>query len=307
MSSNSVQESSSWLRLRQRSPWVDRLAWAVTKYRRENVEQWSLRVVNRGLFLAVSGMILLLFVLEWVTSQLPGVNEIVIPTIAVPSSVDLGAVIHDTLLRQRGVLLDAAGIATLVFSAIYTARSLRTGMRGVAMGATATRVRWKDSVNVALAAGLIAILLLSWLLTLTTVVRTRAINALLNAEFPRLLVNLGKAAAVLLMIGMLAAAAGAAYRRVFPDAQSWEVIGASVGFGVIAGAANFVLFYAYIAALTSPNASGGVVLVFMIMAWVNSVSRLLLLMACWVAVGINPPAVPSPASIPVSAPASEQR
>ena len=302
MSSPREQESSSWLRLRQRSPWVDRLARAVIKYRRENVEQWALRVVNRGLFLAVSVMILLLFVLEWVTSQLPGVNELVIPTIAVPTSVDLGAVIHDTLLRQRGVLLDAAGIATLAFSAIYTARSLRTGFRGVALGQSSAKASWRDPENVWLAVGLIVILLVGWLLTLVTVIRTRAINTLLGTDLARVLVDVGKAFAVVLMVAVFALAAGLALRRCFPDATRVDVVKAGLGFGLFAAGANFVLLYAYIAALISPNASGGVVLVFMIMAWVNAVSRVLLVSACWVSLGVTVPAGPSSASAQASSP-----
>ena len=281
---------------------VSRLVAAIAMYRRDNVEQWSLRVVNRGLFLAVSVMILLLFVLEWVTSQLPGVNEIVIPTLAVPSSVDLGAIIHDTLLRQRGVLLDVAGVATLIFSAVYTARSLRSGLRNVALGSEAPRVRWRETTNVVVAVGLIALLLAGWLLTLTTVVRTRAINVLLATDLPRIMVNVGKSLAVILMIAMFAITTFVALRKLFPTAPRTEAFAAGFGVGLFVAAANFVLFYAYIAALISPNASGGVVLVFMIMAWVNAVGRVLLLAGCWVAVAVNPPASPSSASTPVSGP-----
>jgi preprotein translocase subunit Sec61beta len=129
------------------------------------------------------------------------------------------------------------------------------------------------------------ILLVGWLLTLFTVVRTRAINTLLASDVPRVLVNAGKALGIIVMIALFAVSVALAWRRLFVEVPTSEVVAAGLAVGLVVAAANFVLFYAYIAALTSPNASGGVILVFMIMAWVNAVSRILLLSGCWIAVG----------------------
>lgn len=278
--------ASRWLTdVRTRNPHVDRLLRAGEQYQRDDVEALALRVVNRGLLLAVSVMVVLLFVLSYITSQLPGINEIVIPLLSLPSEVDVGAIVSDTVARQRNALFDVAGVFTLVFSAIATARSLRHGLRQVAHSTTISRPGWHDPANLAVALGAITLLLVTWLLTLATIVRTRAINTMLGADVPRFAIDVAKLGAVVLGIGIVAGVVAAMWRGSLPNCSRRDRLASSLAVGVAVTAANFALLYSYIAALIDPSASGGLVLVFMTMAWVNAVVRLLFLTECWLVVG----------------------
>ena len=270
---------------RMRHSHLDRLARSVLDYHHGDVEALVLRVVNRGLFLAVSVMVVLLFVLSYVTSRMPGINEIVVPLLSVPAEVDVGAIVSDTVARQRNALFDVAGLFTLVFSAIATARSLRYGLHRVAHRDPRSRPGWHDPVNLAVSAVVIAVLLVTWLLTLATVVRTRAINTILGAEISRVAIDLAKVGAVVLCIGIVASVVALTWRRMLPELPLRDRWIASLTFGSAVTAANFALLYSYIAALIDPSASGGLVLVFMTMAWVNAVARLLFLAECWLVTG----------------------
>ena len=187
-----------WQHARGRHRHVDRLARTFENYQHHDVEALVLRVVNRGLLLAVSVMIVLLFVLGYVTRQLPGSNEIVLPLLSLPAEVDVGAIVADTVQRQRNALFDIAGLLTLAFSAVATARSLRYGLRRVVSSASTSRPGWLEPANLMVAAGCVALLLGTWLLTMATVVRTRAINTMVGAEVPRFVIDMAKFGAILL-------------------------------------------------------------------------------------------------------------
>ena len=69
------------------------------RYRELDLEYAALRVVGRGLFLAVMLMVAFLYVFTRVTDLLAGTNEVLIPTIAVTSDVDLGALAQGAFSR----------------------------------------------------------------------------------------------------------------------------------------------------------------------------------------------------------------
>lgn len=267
--------------LRHRYIGLDRLVRTIEIYRDQDGEALSLRVVNRGIFLAVSMMVVLLFVLAFVTSRLPGINEIVVPLLSVPTEVDVGAIVTDTVARQRNALFDIAGVITLLVSAIATARALRFGLSKVAQGVPTRLPSWLAPANLLIAAGTAAIMLASWLLALTTVVRTRAINIITGVDIPRMVIDFGKVGVVMLSITLLSAVLLHIWRKILPQVSVRDRLLASAGVGLLVTGANFVLLYSYISALLDPSAASGLVLVFMTMAWVNAVVRLLFLSEFW--------------------------
>lgn len=276
-----ARQRSRITHLRRRHGGLDRLVRAMETYREQDGEALSLRVVNRGIFLAVSIMVMLLFVLAFVTSRLPGINEIVVPLLSVPTEVDVGAIVTDTVAHQRNALFDIAGVITLLVSAIATARALRFGLSNIAQGVATRLPSWLAPANLLIAAGTAAIMLASWLLALTTVVRTRAINTITGIDIPRMVIDLGKVGVVLLSITLLSAVLVHIWRRILPQVSVRDRLQASAVVGLLVTGANFALLYSYISALLDPSAASGLVLVFMTMAWVNAVVRLLFLSEFW--------------------------
>jgi len=278
------QDRSDWLdRLRIQHDWIDHLARAGERYWRNDVEYLSLKVVSRGLFLAVTVMLALLYVLSIITNLLPGTNEIAIPLTTLPAEQDLGAIVDQTFSKSSGAVLNVVGLLTLVVSATYTTKALRHGSERVLRPELSKQVRLLKPGNLLAGLGLALSVLLSWLLGMSTAVRTAAINELLGFHVSRLLVNVGKGLIVGLTITLIMLALFIAWRRMTAGASTRTVLAAcAVLAGFIVGA-NFVLLYTFILALVDPNTSGGVVLVLTILAWVNVVARGFFYTACWVA------------------------
>ncbi len=242
-------------------------------------------MVYRGLFLAVTVMLMVLYVLSRITSVMPGTNEITIPTLSLPDSTDLGVIVDRAFATSRGAVFDVLGAFTLIAAAYYTARALRRGSVVVLDPAHPRRERLISPRDLLLGLLLSLVVLVSWLLVLLTAVRTAAIVEIVGAGVPRWAVHVGKGVAVLGSAAILTALVFLPLRGLDRRSPRGEVVLASVLFALFIVAANFVLLYAYIAALVDPNTSGGVVLVLTLLAWVNVVARGIFYVECWLAEG----------------------
>ena len=272
-----------WHRMCARHPSIDRIARAASRYHGRNVEYFALRVILRGLFLAVTTMLVFIYVLGRVTSVLPGDNEITVPTTELPASVDVGSITQNLLATSSGRVVSLVGLITLLVSAFYTGRALREASAEVFQTPPSQRpraVRWLlDGVS-GLAVALLV--LVSWLLALATAVRTRVIIQLTGTDIARPAVNAGKWVLLVLSVILISAAVYLALRRAVRGRRRRDLLLASTLFGVFVTLANLALLYAYIAAIIDPHTSGGVVLVLTVLAWVNLVIRALFLALCWV-------------------------
>lgn len=265
---------------------------AARRYRRRSLAYYALRVVVRGLFLAVSAMLAFLFVLSRVTSLLPGVNEIAIPTARVPADTDLGAIITTTLNQSTGAVLDVVGAVTLVVSSYVTARALREGTAEVMAGddAAGPRHRRRFVGDAVAGLALAAVALIGWTLALATAIRTRALSRLFGVDLARELVPVGKALLVIASVAVLMAALWVVMRRAAASAPARDVLLAAGSLAAFVVGANFVMLYSYVAALLNPHTAGGVVLVLTLLAWVNLVVRGYFYAMCWLAEGLPSPA-----------------
>ena len=278
-----------WHGLCARHPRVDRVSRAVSRYHERNIEYFALRVIVRGLFLAVTTMLVFIYAIGRVSSVIPGDNEITVPTTDLPSTVDVGLIAQNTLSTSSGRLLSVVGVVTLLVSAFYTGRALRDAAAEVFRKPPAERspvARWLlDGLRGLLVALLV---LTSWLLALATTVRTRVILTLTGADISRPAVNAGKWVLLVLSVALIAAVVYFSLRRAATGARKRDLLLASVLFGLFMTVMNLLLLYTYIAAIIDPHTSGGVVLVLTVLAWVNLVIRALLLAQCWVAAPADP-------------------
>lgn len=270
-------------RLRRRHRRLDHLGRAVERYRYDRIEYHALVVVSRGLFLTIATVMVLLYALSVVTHLLPGTNEIVIPTVSLTDSQDLGAVVDRVLEQFQSAVIGIVGLATLVISAASTARALRQGTRHVFDPDGERRVGVFAPSNLAIGLGLAGVVLASWLLALATAVRTAAVQAMIGGEVSRTLVPVGKAATVAFAFALITLVVFVVLRRSAADGRTRTVLLASAVFAAFLVGANFFLLYSYVGALIDPNSAGGIVLVLTILAWVNTVARALFLTECWVA------------------------
>lgn len=307
--------------LRARHGWIDHLARAAAHYRGDRIEYHALVVVSRGLFLTIAGVMVFLYVLSFITDLLPGTNELVIPTATLPDARDLGSVVDEALVQFQSAVLGIVGLVTLLVSATLTARALRNGTRRVFAGDAAPQVRALAPSNLLIGLGPALMILISWLLALSTAVRTAAIGALLGADVSRSLVPVGKALTIAVAFVLIAAVVYLCFRRAAANAASAaEKAGSAANAGSVTAsappaqlrrttlvaaavfaafltAANFLLLYSYVGALIDPHTSGGVVLVLTILTWVNAVARALFLAECWVATSAASAAARTPNAI----------
>lgn len=276
--------TTRWRDACNRSAQFDRIDRAVRCYRHQDVALPVLTVVYRALFLTICVLLVLLYVLSRITSLLPGVNEIVIPTMTLPTDVDLGLAVNDAFWRSSGAIFDVLGVLTLVISATLTARALRKGSDSVLRDGPGPTRRWSYPRDFVTGIGVGLVVLLAWLLVLVTAVRTSALRALAGWEIPRVLVQVGKAG---LIIAALVVVAAAVYVFLGPrsSAKRRDLMLAALTVAGFVIVADFVLLYTYLAALVDPDTSAGVVLVMAILAWVNMVVRALFYAECWLAVG----------------------
>lgn len=285
----SMPTSSRWHRVEARfQGWqaghrrVNHAVRTIQRYHHDQVEYYALKVVSRGLFLAVSVMLVFLYVFDLTTSLIPGINEITIPTMSLPDEQDLGAVVHVTFEQTRGDLLGIAGALTLLISAVFTAKALRTGTNRVLAPPTKGRVRTLQFRNLVIGLGMAVLLLISWLLAFATAIRSAAIRAMLGNDVSDLAIHTGKILVIVLAWMLLTTTLFLAVRPASENRPTGFVLLPMAAFAAVIVGANFVLLYSYIAALYDSDSSGGVVLVLTLLAWVNTLARGFFLTECWI-------------------------
>jgi hypothetical protein len=255
----------------------------VRRYRALDIEYAALRVVGRGLFLAVMLMVAFLYVLARVTDLIAGTNEILVPTVTVDPSIDLGALAQGAFTRTSASVVSIIGIATLLLSALFTGHAVRAGSRRALLGDAAGRTRLLSGRTVAVSVLLAAGIFVTWLLTLMTAIRHRAWGALLDREVSPAVVDAGKIAAIAVSLLLIAAGVLLVVRLIMGYLPRKAPLGAAV-VAVIVTVANFFLLYTYVGALINPQVSAGIVLIFTLLLWVNITVRAYLAALCWITV-----------------------
>lgn len=260
------------------------LAAAARRYRDLHLEYSALRVVGRGLFLAVMLMVAFLYVLSRATDVLPGANEVVIPTTSLSADVDLGALASGAFSQTSASVVSIIGALSLIISALLSGHALRDGTRRAMLGEAADRVRLLSWGTVIVAAALSVIVLVTWLLTLATSIRYRAWVTLLGGDVGTGAVNAGKALVVLISLALVAGGVLVSVRVITGTLSSRSLV-ASLVIAVVVVGANFFLLYTYVGALINPNVSAGLVLILTLLLWVNIVVRVHLGTLAWAFTG----------------------
>lgn len=281
---------------RSRWPQVERATLAVERYRHSSAHYDALVVLYRALFLSVCVMLALLYVLALVTSVLPGANEVSIPFVELPAEDDLGATVQSTVTHSQGAVLGVLGAATLVSSAMYTAKALRDGTHRILDPISGRRARLAHPRNLVLGLGLALGTLATWLLALATTVRTTVIVRMTETNIPRPLVNVGKWLLVAACVAILWAAMAITLRRLAPTTPTRDRRLAALGLAAFVVGANFFLLYSFVLALLDTDTSSGVVLVLTLLAWVNVVVRAYFIALCWLVARPETPGT-QPASV----------
>ena len=253
----------------------------VGRYRSLDMEYPALRVVGRGLFLAVMLMVAFLYVFVRATDIIAGDNEVLIPTTSMGSDVDLGALARGAFTRTSAAVVSVVGALTLIVSAMLTAHAMRLGTRRALLGPDAERPALLSWRTAALALLLSCGVLATWLLTLATSIRRSAWAVLLGRDLSPASVDVGKALAVALSLLIIGGGALLWMRLVLHRIPRVGLAAAAI-VAIVVVAANFFLLYTYIGALINPAVSGGIVLVLTLLLWVNLVVRVYLGSLCWV-------------------------
>ena len=258
--------------------WLTR---TVSRYRRLDMEYAALRVVGRGLFLAVMLMVAFLYVFARVTDLIAGDNEVLIPTASVSTSIDLGALARGAFSRTSASVVSVLGVVTLIASALLTGHALRQGSRRALLGEHAAPVRLFSGRTIAVSFLLAVAVFITWLLTLATSIRRRAWSALLGRELGDLTVDAGKVLAVVASVAIIAVGVLVVIRLVGGRLTGRALI-AALSVSVVVVVANFLLLYTYVGALINPAVSAGIVLILALLLWVNICVRAYLGALCWV-------------------------
>jgi len=256
----------------------------VGRYRALDIEYAALRVVGRGLFLAVILMVVFLFVFARVTDQISGINEVLLPTVSVDPSVDLGALVRNSFARTSGAVVSFVGVFTLVASAIFTASALRQGTARALHGIREPQPHLRQWQTLGIAVTVPTVILGTWLLTLGTSIRRTAWSELVGMELGDIPVNVAKALAVLLQWLILSGAVALVIRRVSGVWPSGSAVAIIAGVGGLVTAANYFLLSTYVGALINPEVSAGIVLILTVLLWVNIVVRVYLGALCLIAI-----------------------
>lgn len=251
------------------------------RYRDLDLEYAALRVVGRGLFLAVMLMVAFLYVFAQVTDLISGTNEVLIPTTNVSADVDLGALAQGAFSRTSASVVSIIGVVTLIASALLTGHAVRQGSRRALLGAAATPVRLASLRTIALSFALAVGVLTTWLLTLATSIRHRAWVSLLGRDASTLAVDVGKAFAVIASLALVGGAVLLVVRLTVGRVNRRGLLAAALVAVVVVGA-NYFLLYTYVGAIINPEVSAGIVLIFTLLLWVNICVRAYLGALCWV-------------------------
>jgi len=264
------------------------LATTVSRYRLLDIEYAALRVVGRGLFLAVMLMVAFLYVFARVTDLISGDNEVLIPTTSVSASVDLGALARGAFSRTSASVVSVLGTLTLIASALLTGHALRQGSRRALLGVQAGSVRLLSGRTLAVSFLLAVAVFATWLLPLATSIRRRAWSALLGRELDELTVNAGKALAVVVSLLIITAGVLVVVRFIAGRLTRTALLAALL-VSVVVVVANFLLLYTYVGALINPAVSAGMVLILALLLWVNICVRAYLGALCWVGAAADAP------------------
>jgi len=251
------------------------------RYRDLDIEYAALRVVGRGLFLAVMIMVAFLYVFTRVTDLVAGTNEVIIPTAAVTPNVDLGALAQGAFSRTSASVVSIVGVVTLVASALLTGHAIRQGSQRALRADQAAPTRLLSARTIGVAALLPLAIFATWLLTLATSIRHRAWIAILGRDVSTGAVDIGKALAVLLSLVLIGCGVLLVVRLTLGHLPRAAFIAAIVVSCTVV-VANFFLLYTYVGALINPDVSAGIVLVFTLLLWVNICVRVYLAALCWV-------------------------
>ena len=202
----------------------------------------ALVVTYRALFLSIVLMLAFLYVLGLVTSVLPGTNEIVIPILSLPTDQDLGAIVNQTFTRSSGAVMDVLGVLTLLFSATYTAKAMRQGTENILRADRARRIKTFDPRNLVVGVFIAAVVLLSWLLVLSTAIRRAAVAEIVGLSSPEA-VNVAKG--LVIVATWLLIVCVVLPRCVWRTGEhrSQTIAVGSAVFAAFVVAANFVLIY----------------------------------------------------------------
>ena len=253
----------------------------VSRYRTLDIEYAALRVVGRGLFLAVMLMVAFLYVFVRVTDLISGTNEVLIPTLSVNPDVDLGALAQGAFSRTSASVVSFIGILTLIASALLTGHAIRQGSRRALLGEHATPVKLLSAGTLAVSLLLAVGVFVTWLLTLATSIRHRAWVTLLSRDVPTSTIDAGKVLAVIASLIIVAVGVLLVVRVVLGHLSRHALAAAAVVSAIVV-AANFFLLYTYVGALINPDVSAGIVLIFTLLLWVNISVRAYLAALCWV-------------------------
>lgn len=254
---------------------------AISRYRALDMEYAALRVVGRGLFLAVMLMVAFLYVFTRVTDLIAGENEVLIPTLSVSTSIDLGALAQGAFSRTSASVVSAIGIITLIVSALATGHAMRQGSQRALLGDRATSSRLLSGRTAIVSISLTLAVFATWLLTLATSIRHRAWVTLIGSEIPTAAVDAGKVLAVLLSVLVIGGGFLVAVRTVLGHVPRRAIIAGALVAAIVV-VANFFLLYSYVGALINPAVSAGIVLVFTLLLWVNIAVRAYLGALCWI-------------------------
>lgn len=251
------------------------------RYKQRDLEYSALRVVGRGLFLAVMLMVGFLYVFTRATDLIAGVNEVLIPTITLAPDADLGALAQGAFTRTSASVVSVLGAVTFMISAALTGHALRTGSyRALLDDPAASRLL---SARTALwAIALAGVVFTTWVLTLATTLRRTAWVTLLGRDINTTVIDVGKVVVVGLSLVVVAIAV-AAVQRVITGHLTRRGVFASLITAIVMVGANFFLLYTYVGALINPAVSAGVVLILTLLLWVNIVTRTYLAALCWAA------------------------
>lgn len=256
---------------------------AYVRYRENHIEYSALQVVGRGLFLALVLMVVFLYVFTAATSLMAGQNEVIIPTTNVDPAVDLGAIVRGAFTQTSGSVVSIVGVATLLVSSVLTARALRVGTRRALLDVDSASVSWTDPRTLLVAAGISLLVLVTWLLTLATSIRRAAWSTLLGSALSDVVVDIGKVGCIVLQFVIVLAALVTAYWLTMRAKPEWRATGVLAVVAAAVVVLNFFLLYTYVGALLNPRVSAGVVLVFTLLLWANTVVRAYLGGLCWIA------------------------
>lgn len=261
---------------------ISPLTAGVRRYRELDIEYAALRVVGRGLFLAVMLMVGFLYVFMRVTDLVADANEVIVPTVTLASDIDIGALAAGAFSRTSGSVVSVLGVLTLMVSALLTAHALRNGTRRALLGSDAPRTRLLSAGTLLLAIGLPTLGFATWLLTLATAMRRAAWVELIGQPIDSAVVDAGKAVAIILALALVGGSAAIVIRVTSGRLSTWSLAMCGA-VAVVVVAANFFLLYTYVGALINPAVSAGIVLILTLLLWVNVVSRAYLGAMCMIA------------------------